>query len=236
MRPLTPQDILSLWDRGSRLHPLERALAMLAAGCPEASVRELAELPIDERDHLLLELRVLTFGPQLPAVVACPECGEWLELELPTAALLQEPTSLTHGAAVELHVDDVPARVRVPTSEDLLAARAAGGRADARACLLDRCVAAEGPLSPEQRARALDELAERLPHVEVAFGLECAACRHAWREPFDADEYLWTEIRAQARRLLLDVHALASAYGWRETDVLAMSSTRRHAYLSMVGV
>jgi len=236
MRPLTPQDVLGLWDRGSRLHPVERALAMLAAGCPEVPVGELAKLPLDERDHLLLELRVLTFGPRLEAVVACPKCGEWLELELPTTALLQEPTSLTHGAVVALAVDGVTVQVRVPTSEDLLAARAAGGLADARACLLDRCVAAEGELSPEQRQRALDELVERLPHVEVAFELECTACRHGWREPFDAGEYLWTEIRAQARRLLLDVHALASAYGWREADVLAMSSTRRHAYLSMVGV
>lgn len=236
MRPLTPQDILGLWDRGSRLHPVERALSMLAAGCPEASMRELARLPLDERDHLLLELRVLTFGPRLQAVVGCPVCSEWLELELPTAALLQAPTSLTAGAEVELHVDGVPVRARVPNSEDLLAAWAgAGGQLDAVARLLERCVAADGELSLEQRQRALDELAERLPHVEVAFELACTACGHEFREPFEAGEYLWTEIRAQARRLLLDVHVLASAYGWRETDVLAMSSTRRQAYLSMVG-
>jgi hypothetical protein len=48
-------------------------------------------------------------------------------------------------------------------------------------------------------------------------------------------EYLWTEVRAAARRLLLEVHALASSYGWREADVLEMSPPRRHAYLSMVG-
>ena len=30
-----------------------------------------------------------------------------------------------------------------------------------------------------------------------------------------------------------DVHALASAYGWTESDVLGMTSVRRQAYLSL---
>ncbi len=238
MRPLNHRDILDLWDRGSRLHPLERALSMLAVACPEASLGELLRLPLDERDHLLLELRVLTFGRRLEAVIACQHCQEWLELELPTDVLLAAPTSLERGGTLELHVDGTPVRVRVPSSEDLLLARAAGGEQEARACLLERCVEPEGSalLSIEQRQWALDELAERRPHVEVLLELACAACGHAWREPFDAGEYLWTEVRAQARRLLLDVHALASAYGWREADVLALSSVRRQAYLSMVDV
>jgi hypothetical protein len=137
-------------------------------------------------------------------------------------------------------IDDVPVTVRVPTSEDLIAARDAGSRRggryhDVHACLLDRCVLADVELSLEQRERALDLLAERLPHVETLLDLSCATCGHAWQELFDPGEYLWTEVRAQARRILLDVHALALAYGWREADVLAMSTTRRRAYLSMVG-
>jgi hypothetical protein len=33
--------------------------------------------------------------------------------------------------------------------------------------------------------------------------------------------------------MLYDVHALASAYGWREADVLAMSPMRRQVYLEL---
>ena len=39
---------------------------------------------------------------------------------------------------------------------------------------------------------------------------------------------------AWAVRLLGEVHELASAYGWREHDVLALSPWRRQAYLQMV--
>jgi hypothetical protein len=181
MRPLTPQAILTLWDRGVRLHPVERALSMLAMGCPEASARDLARLPLDERDHLLLELRVLTFGPQLEAVVACPACREWLELQLPTEELLQAQTSLTLGASAELDIDGVPIRVRMPTSEDLLAMRSAGAARGARERLLERCVEAPVELSHDQRQRALDQLVEHLPHVENAFELVCTSCRRSWR-------------------------------------------------------
>jgi hypothetical protein len=34
--------------------------------------------------------------------------------------------------------------------------------------------------------------------------------------------------------MLRDVHALATAYGWREADIVAMSPWRRQVYLDMV--
>jgi hypothetical protein len=52
---------------------------------------------------------------------------------------------------------------------------------------------------------------------------------------FDIVPYLWTEINAWAMRLLREIHSLATAYGWREADILAMSAVRRHWYLEMIG-
>jgi len=46
--------------------------------------------------------------------------------------------------------------------------------------------------------------------------------------------FLWTEITSQARRLLHEVHLLATTYGWHEADILAMSAIRRQYYLEMV--
>jgi hypothetical protein len=34
--------------------------------------------------------------------------------------------------------------------------------------------------------------------------------------------------------MLVEVHKLASAYGWREADILAMSATRRSMYLNII--
>jgi hypothetical protein len=235
MRPLSPQDILASWERGSHQGVLERAIALLSKACPEATLAELAALPIDERDHLLLELRVLSFGPRLEAVAACPACGEWLEFELPAGELLAVPTSLELGSEVVAEVEGAHLVARVPTTEDLLAVRAAGSRGET--CLLERCVqcVVGDEASEAQRRAAFELLARTRPNLEVLLELECASCEHGWPERFEPGEYLWLEVRAQARRLLLDIHTLASSYGWREADVLAMTTTRRHAYLTMVG-
>ena len=72
------------------------------------------------------------------------------------------------------------------------------------------------------------------PLAEVELALACPVCGHQWQLVFDVASFLWLRIEAQARRLLEEVHALARAYGWREADILAMSSGRRQAYLEMV--
>jgi hypothetical protein len=50
----------------------------------------------------------------------------------------------------------------------------------------------------------------------------------------DLPAFLWTEIEAQVRRLLLDIHTLAVAYGWSEREILSLSDARRRLYLEMV--
>ena len=73
------------------------------------------------------------------------------------------------------------------------------------------------------------------PQADLEVNLTCPACGHRWAALVDVAAFLWTELKAQARRLLREVHTLALAYGWRESDILAMSSRRRQAYLDMVG-
>jgi hypothetical protein len=53
---------------------------------------------------------------------------------------------------------------------------------------------------------------------------------------FDIEEYFWVEVAARAMRILREIHILARAYGWREADILAMSTRRRQAYLELAPV
>ena len=63
--------------------------------------------------------------------------------------------------------------------------------------------------------------------------LSCPACAGAWSATFDIAGFLWKEIHAWAKTALRGVHVLARAYGWRESDVLALSPTRRQIYLEL---
>jgi hypothetical protein len=72
------------------------------------------------------------------------------------------------------------------------------------------------------------------PLTDIALAFECDVCGHRGTAPLDIGAFLWEEIETRARGLLDEVHLLARAYGWRESDVLALSEARRAAYLERV--
>ena len=118
-----------------------------------------------------------------------------------------------------------------PRSENVEAAKRA---------LLTRCATASRRLDsgiealPESiQAAIAAELAVLDPQAEMLLDLACPACGHAWQDVFEIVTFLWTEIRARARRLLQEVDVLARAYGWSEGDILAMSEARRGLYVQM---
>jgi hypothetical protein len=135
-------------------------------------------------------------------------------------------------------------RFRPLNSLDLAAIVGLAEVGAARLRLVERCLleaTQEGqPLTaaelPESALAALvDALTECDPQAEMRFQLTCAACGHRWSALFDVVSFFWTELGARAERLLVQVHALARAYGWREADILAMGEARRHFYLELVG-
>lgn len=164
------------------------------------------------------------------------------------------------GEPLRIAVDGWEVTFRPPTVSDLAAAARAGRRvagdatvgdaataaAEARFALLARCVVTVrqdgAPLDvatavralPERVQRALSEAAEAAdPGADVTFGVTCPACGEVTGAELDIAAYLWTELDAWARDLLLDVHLLASAYGWTEPEILALSPLRRRYYLEL---
>jgi hypothetical protein len=79
-----------------------------------------------------------------------------------------------------------------------------------------------------------DRLAEADPLAEILLNFDCPACKENFAEPLDLASFFWSALDARVRRLLADVHALASAYGWSEAEILALSSQRRNFYLKQV--
>jgi uncharacterized protein (UPF0212 family) len=247
MRPLTAQELLNAWERGRGEPPVQRALLLLAPACPETSPEALARESVGRRDARLLTLREHTFGPRLVSVTACPACGERLETAFEVADIRVPETG--DGAqgdeTLRLPVAGRELTFRLPNSLDLAAlafCEDLEDLGDARRRLLGRCLlAAPGEelavdsLPAEALQAVADRMAEADPQGDVELALQCPACGHAWQAAFDIASFFWTEVEAWARVLLHEIHALASAYGWREADILALSPWRRRTYLELIG-
>ncbi len=233
-------DLLSAWERGRSQSPVLRSLLLLATAAAEET-STLAAWPLGKRDSRLLDLRSIIFGRRLTSVTNCPQCDSRLELDF-SVDEIRAP--FAEGAEDDFTVDSeqgVVYRLRLrPLSSDDLLAVAADPQPRA---LLARCtLAAHGDDTPQDVAALPDDvasavearLAELDPQADVRLALRCADCAHAWTTTFDIGAFLWQEIDAWAQRLLREIHILASAYGWREPDILALSETRRRAYLELV--
>lgn len=207
-------DLLALWERGAALSPIDRSLALAEAVGQRRA--DLLEQPLGRTNRSLLDLRRRLLGDDLPVTARCPNCGERVEFAV---AVAQFPDG---GGPAAGEVEG--ARWRAPTPADLLAVAADPRPLDA---LRDRCVT--GPATAEIEAL----MAQADPLAETLLDLQCPDCGAAFAADLDLGAFVWLEIEAAARRLLLQIDTLARTYGWTETEVLALPSARREAYLRM---
>lgn len=244
MQALSAQQILHLWDVGHHHHPIDRALMVLSAAMPDCSIDRLANLSIGQRDGYLLQLRGLTLGSRLESFAECPKCSEPLEFQLQIEDLLVDQSMVTEESGC-CCMDDWEVQFRRLTSRDLATILGCSTVHAAQQQLIRQCVQAvhyQGqPRSISEFPSALlvplsEQLAAADPQAELLLDLTCPACRHDWQILFDIVTFFWTELNAQAKRILGEVHTLARSYGWREADILAMSSMRRQLYLDRVNL
>jgi len=233
--------------------PFERALAILSVASPESSPAALARLSIGRRDASLLQLREWAFGSELAILAACPSCCQTLELTIPVSALRVsldpklDPTGvpiLESASDLEgsLMLKDYEVCYRSPNTEDIAGCTglefAASRRKLLACCVTDarcqgRSVSAE-ELPDDVARKVVEQIAAIDPQADTRIDLTCPECHQRWKDVFDIVSFFWAEIDAWARRVLREVNVLARAYGWRESDILALSPVRRQIYLSMV--
>jgi hypothetical protein len=199
----------------------------LLDGCDAADVagpsgllpgEDVSTWPVERRDAALLDLHAARFGPQLAVLATCPACGEHIEAALSVEDVRPASQPLRSGGRT----------FRSPRLADLRVAAACADADEARALLTARCLVAGEPEGAEQAFAAALASAERL------VGLACPACEARWEAPFDAGAFVLAEARAEAARILDEIHELAVAYGWTEADVLALAPRRRGSYLRLV--
>lgn len=234
----TQSGLLILCESGEGELTGRRALRLLASTSTDSA--ELSTLSVGSRDSRLLDLREKLFGSRFVAITDCPSCGEGIELSFDAAEVRREPARVDHDVVT---IDDVDVQFRLPNAGDVAAIEDATDIATARDILISRCVLKasrrnEALAVENLSARVIESVTDRMreldPQADVTFDVDCPSCSHAWQEPFDVVSFLWRELRTSSRRLLNEIHLLASAYGWSEEQILALSPVRRTAYVEIV--
>lgn len=241
--------LLDTWETALALPPVWRALHLLLWFRRDLDRAALEAMSVGARNRELLALRRRLFGEEIAALATCPQCGETLDLQMLTGDLLQaeEAVAQSNGPTLpggdwrDLAIGSVdePIRWRPLRTGDLLATAYIADADAMRVALLDRCIETPATLpaaalSAETLSSIVAGMAAADPHAEMRLELSCPACANAWLAPIDIVTFLWREIDDWANRTLREVHRLASAYGWTQDEILALTARRRAFYLELI--
>jgi hypothetical protein len=243
VRPLSSRELLAVWERGQGVPAQRRALLLLAAATPRVTAEAMSDLSVGERDWRLFRLREWAFGPRMASLSNCPHCSCVVEFEMDVRDVCPDEPPRSERV-LHVQVEGYEVEFRLPTAGDMTAIEMCPDAGEAERQLLERCVLdlrRDGTSIGTSRltratVQAIDtSMSEADRQSNPGLRFTCPECAVEWIAPFDIGGFFWSEIDAWAVRLLRTVHALASAYGWREDDVLALSPWRRQLYLEMSG-
>jgi len=236
-------DLLDAWDAGAHASSAQRALLLAQIVCEE-SIEELAAMPLGWIAAQLLRVRAALVGPTLVCLVDCRRCGTGVESRIDVEELIVNAggeAPAEKGALHHVRADGVDVEFRLPTCRDLLALHGDAQEASgALACaVIARALQNSETLLPADVPASVRAPLERAilevdPLARIDLGIVCPACGVSWTEPLHVSEFVWTEVSDLAQRLIGEVARLAGAFGWREHDILEMSSHRRRQYLELL--
>lgn len=222
------QDDLLLLDGAAE--PVASGIALAGRlARTETGPIDAAALTVTDFELLLLTLRARRFGPLLCLGFACPSCSERVEVAFRIDDYL---ASVRPRRPSDVVADpDRPgwwrlgtAAFRLPTAGDQASV---AGLADAGMRLADRCVDATARRARSRVMRAMEAMA---PEVSRPIAGACPACAARVSASLHVTRVVIAELRRSASGVLDDVDAIARAYHWPKSAILAMPGPRRLAY------
>lgn len=221
-------DLLELWEHAGSCEGWRRGLRLLEWALPGSDPDVLADMDLGQRDWHLTRLLQSLFGPRVDARGQCVHCGAEIEVGFDLRDV-QEEGPLPDAPGFR---DSAGRHFRLPCSRDLLAISRFDDADAAELTLLQRCAYEDS--AGADLAEVNEGLSELAATRQLRLLLDCEACGGRWTLVFDPAGFLWEELDARARQVLDDVHRLAGAYGWSESQILALTDARRAAYLERV--
>lgn len=190
-------------------------------------------LSASERDGLLARVHMRCFGPHIDSTLTCASCRQPFDISFDlddmARRLAADVRLRPDSEGVYLSAQGV--RFRLPTGEDE-ASIAHLRDEEAVAALLARCVL-DAPAGFDAAALQ-DAMADAAPLFDIDIDTACPECGARCAVRFDLQHYFLHSLLQERARLWREVHLLASTYGWRFDDILAMRRSQRRAMANLV--
>jgi len=186
-------------------------------------------MPLADLQAALLGLRRLLEGDRIVSEIRCEACGAPVDLSFSIAEYMtaHAPRRVRGAVAEDDWYRIGSVRFRFPTVADRIAASASPKPEET---LRLACVQGAGP----DVRRAENALRRMCPLLADLLSGVCPECRRPVSVWFDPVTFVLAEMRERAAFVYRDIHLLASAYGWSETQILELPRARRMRYVELL--
>ncbi len=199
---------------------------------------------VSERLQGLLAVANASIGASTAAVAVCSnaDCREQVELQLGLSSFADEEPANEFDW---LSPEGEKISCRLPTGQDQLAwqnhAQAGQDAQDNDESWLAKRLIEDTTKQPTPMQLPdtwIESLGIALNTVDPLTALDidvsCPFCHQSLRVDVDLEQLLIEGLRLQQRRLIEQIHRLASSYHWSESDIASLPSWRRERYLARV--
>ena len=206
------------------------------------------QLSVSDRDVAVAQLQAHYFGPQIESRALCQHCCGMFEFGFSLPDLVASVLKRADEERRELGIAPSAAegcfergelRFRVPTLSDEQALLGLAPEAHG-AELRRRCLALNGAsadLSPtsdvaeEELQRSVDVVS---PLISAPLELCCALCGVVQDVEFDVVAFFLLSLLRERPLLIREIHAVATAYRWHCSDILALPRSQRRAHVELI--
>lgn len=221
------------------------ANALIILGCA-VSYHDAEDFRMDmltpwERDQLLARLYQKTYGNNISSTVRCKSCSEKFDLEFNLGVLAAQcqpeamPAWLSQFDHSTYELLKTGTRFRLPNGGDECAVAHLdmdhAKQALIEACLCDVEFAA---LDDMDLINIQDAMKLLSPVIDLNLDAVCAECHEPQQVRFSIQEYLLSSLLQDKENLYLEIHLLASFYGWSLTEILDLTRTERKKFAAMI--
>lgn len=201
----------------------------------------IARLTPWDREQLLAMVYRRMYGAKIESTLECGQCAEKFVLDFELNELLKFLRPADHENLGLIRLENgtfgfgKDITFRLPTGEDECSVVGLSPD-EAKTALLNRCVQDSPKIQlSEERSESIQAVMEALsPLVDVELDAKCPECGHEQRAHFDLQHYLLSSIRGERKRLMAEVHALASNYGWSLSEILGLPRSQRRTLAGLI--
>ena len=194
------------------------------------------ELVASDRDRLLVAIYRRSFGDRIENTLTCKRCGNRFDIDFSLDALAnslehRHPRTPVVPIGENLFETSQGLRFRLPIGrEELQFGRLPGDEAQQA---LRRCCIGEAAAEIDDDALQT-LLTEVAPLVDLDLDARCPECQQVHALQFDIQTYLLSALLGERRQLTLEIHRLATAYGWSLAEILSLPRSERRHFVELI--